>query len=123
MLFRPKKPKFSKTDALAARPVRVVDATVQTSDTGSSKITVPIKTRGWAGFVFRLPEGATKSFELDEMGLLVWNHCDGQTSVQQIIRTLAKQYNLNLREAEVPTLKFLETLTQRGLIGMRMKDS
>jgi len=118
-----KKPRYTKAQALSARPVRVVEAALVTSDTGVRKISIPINTRGWAGFVFRMPQGATKTFELDDLGVLVWESCDGKTSVQQIIRKLSKQYNLNLREAEVPTLKFLETLVRRGLVGMSVPQA
>jgi hypothetical protein len=68
-----------------------------------------------------VPPGATKTFEFDAIGVFVWNHCDGRTSVQQIIRKLAAEYRLNLREAEVPTVQFLQTLARKGLIGMRVK--
>ena len=59
-----------------------------------------------------------KTFELDELGKFVWDACDAKTSVRQIIRKLAKRYNLNDREAEVATVAFLKTLTSKGLIGM-----
>ena len=66
---------------------------------------------------------ATKTFEFDSIGLFVWNLCDGKTSVQQIIRMLAREYRLNLREAEVPTLQFLQTLAKKGLIAMTVKET
>jgi hypothetical protein len=73
--------------------------------------------------VFRVPPGATKTFELDAIGVFVWRHCDGRHTVQQIIRKLATEYRLNLREAEVPTIKFLHTLARKGLIGFSVKKT
>ena len=122
LMFGRGKPKYSKAEALGAKPIRVVDAKLQPTDKGGAKVTVKLKNRGWAGVIFRMPEGATKTFEMDEMGVMVWDQCDGKTSVRQIIRKLAGKYGINLREAEVPTLKFLETLVKRGLVGMTLPD-
>jgi hypothetical protein len=124
MGLKSRKPDISRTEALAARPVHAVDATLARDDGGGGKLKVALKNPRWGGWLFRMPDGATKTFELDEIGLLVWDACDGKTSVQQIIRKLAKRYNLNLREAEVSTVQFLQMLTKKGLIGMsvRKKD-
>lgn len=122
MLFgRKKKPQISRADALSARPVRSGDATLARDETGGAKITVVLKSPRWGGWLLRMPENATKTFELDEIGVLVWDSCDGKTSVQQMIRKLAKRYNLNLRESEVATVRFLHTLAKKGLIGMAME--
>jgi hypothetical protein len=119
MLFK-KKPDLSRADALAARPMRV-SATVSRDQSGGAKVKVELKGPRWGGWLFKMPAGASKTYELDELGLFVWDACDGKTSVQQVIRKLAKQYNLNLREAEVATVKFLQMLTSKGLIGLSMK--
>ena len=123
-LFGKSKPAVTRSDALAARPVRAVDVTITRDDTGGGNLKIPLRSPKLGGWLFKMPAGASKTFELDEIGLLVWDSCDGKTSVQQIIRKLAKRYNLNLREAEVSTVQFLQTLTKKGLIGMsvRQKD-
>ncbi len=122
MWFRRKqKPAMSRQEALAASPVRLVQGeTVETQD-GGALLTVPLSPRGAGRWLFRIPEGASKTFELDALGWFVWQTCDGKTSVQQIIRLFAKRYHLNLREAEVSMLKFMEMLVRKGLIGMRTK--
>jgi hypothetical protein len=112
-----KKATITRAQALSARPERVVAAELIEAGDGA-KLKVPLRQTRWSGWLFRLPEGASKTFELDPMGLLVWNSCDGKTSVQQIIRILAKRYNLNLREAEIPTLSFLQTLVKKGLLSV-----
>ena len=115
-LFNKKRPSFTRQQQLSAKPVQLVEGAL-TETEGGAKLKVEIKPRKLAGFFLRLPAGTIKTFELDPLGLFVWNSCDGKTSVQQIIRRLAKRYNLNLREAEVPTVTFLQTLTKKGLIG------
>jgi hypothetical protein len=37
------------------------------------------------------------------------------------VQNLARRYNLNLREAEVPTVQFLQTLMRKGLVGIDVK--
>lgn len=82
---------------------------------------VKVRQPSWGRTIFRLPEHATKTFEFDSIGVFVWECLDGKTSVQQVIQRLAKRYDLNLREAQVPTLKFLEMLIRKGLVGIPME--
>ena len=116
------KPKVTKQQALAARPLRAVDGEMKPADGGAGKLTVRLRPTRWSGWLFRMPEGATKTFEFDPMGVLVWENCDGKTSVQQIIRKLARRYGLSLREAEVSTRQFLVTLARKGLIALAVDN-
>jgi hypothetical protein len=120
MIFRRTKKTITRQQQLSARPERREDAKLETSGDGGGKVTIPLRAR--RGWILRLPEGATKTFELDAMGLFVWDACDGKTSVQQIIRRLGKRYNLSLRESEVSTIAFLHMLAKKGLIGMDVRQ-
>lgn len=122
VLFR-KPPKANKSHMLAAKPVRSPEAKEETVSATAWRLTVPLRPRKWAKLVLRVPRELTRTFELDELGKFVWDACDGKTSVRQIIRKLAKRYNLNEREAEVSTVAFLQTLTKRGLIGIALKKN
>jgi hypothetical protein len=62
--------------------------------------------------------GAEKSFELDELGTFVWEGINGRRTVEEAIRRFAEVKRVNLREAEVAVLAFLQTLVKRGLILM-----
>jgi len=121
MMFRSHKPGVTKTQMLAARPTRLVEAQPVAVDDSAWRITVPLAPAGWAGRILRVPAGATKTFELDALGKFVWDACDGRTSVRQLIARLAKRYNLNEREAEVATVAFLHTLVKKGILGMNIK--
>jgi hypothetical protein len=123
VLFNKRAPKPTKSDMLAARPMRSADASAADAGSGKWNLTVPVQPTRSASMLFRLPAGGLKkTFELDELGKFVWDQCDGKTTVRQIIRKLARHYNLNEREAEVATVAFLRTLTQKGLTAMAMKD-
>jgi hypothetical protein len=119
---RKPRPSISREDALNARPLRAPGITHERTDDGGARLTIPLKSSARFGWLLRLPKDATKTFELDAIGLFVWEHCDGKTSVQQIIRKLSKQYNLGLRQAEVPTVQFLNMLSRKGLIGMSVQE-
>src|SRR6185295_17480462 len=96
-----------KRNALDDRPIRAPRAQLERLGEGGARLKLPVR----ASWLVRA--GATRTFELDEIGLLVWDACDGKTSVEQIIRGVADRYRLNLREAEVATLKFMDMLGRR----------
>jgi hypothetical protein len=101
------------------RPIRAVDAEMETTPDGGGKLKVPMQPPRWGKRLFRLPAGATKTFEFDPLGVFVWEQIDGKTSVKQIVERLSRRYKLNLREAQVPTIRFLQMLMSKHLIGVR----
>lgn len=123
-LFRRKPKKIAPTreQILAAKPLRLVEDSVALDGKGGGKLTVKLKQTKWSGVVFRMPDGATKTFELDEIGLLVWNTCDGKTNVRKLIEAVAKKCGVTLREAEISTMKFLEMLSKKNLIGVTTEE-
>src|SRR4051812_9008265 len=110
MWFSRARPARSRDEQLAAKPLRAMNASTVPQATGGAQVSLPVQARR----LFKMPAGTRRSFELDEIGLFVWERCDGRQSIEQILRALASQYNLNLREAEVATFKFLEMLARRG---------
>lgn len=122
MFFRSKKkPRLDAKQALEAKPVRLVDAQMSHLPDGGM-LKVLMRQPKWGRTLFRLPENSTKTYEFDAIGVFVWDSIDGKTSVEQIILRLAKRYDLNMREAQVCTIKFFEMLLKRGLVGVPMKD-
>jgi hypothetical protein len=122
-LFQDKPRPTSPARTLDAHPVRMFKAEPREQSAGQWRLTVPYKPIGWAARFLRVPQDVTKTFELDDLGKLVWDACDGKTTVRQVIRMLASRYHLNEREAEVSTLAFLRTLMRKGLIGIPAKDA
>jgi hypothetical protein len=100
--------------------VQLVKAELTETEDGGARLKVPLLRTRWSSTFLRVPDGATKTFELDPIGLFVWKACDGKTSVQQIIRKLSKEHKLTLREVEVSTIMFLQTLARKGLIGLEV---
>lgn len=116
MLFRTPVPALTRQQQLASRPIRLVEGDWTPSDNGGGKLKIKLRQRRIA-LLFRVPEGASKTFEFDPMGKFVWDHCDGKASVQRISRDFARAYCVSEREAQVATERFLVMLAKKGLIG------
>jgi hypothetical protein len=58
-----------------------------------------------------------RRIELDEIGSLVWQLCDGQHTVGDIAEELIRRYRLMRREAITSLAEFLSQLRRRGLVG------
>jgi Coenzyme PQQ synthesis protein D (PqqD) len=112
MPARAKNPAVKREEFLAARPRRADGAVLERKNDGSALVKIPIK----AKWPFRLPAGTVKTFELDEMGLYVWDLCDGETTLLDVIEKFAEKYRLSVRESEVAAVKFLEMLVARRLM-------
>lgn len=72
---------------------------------------------GWKGFLasaLKMPD--KRRFELDDVGLAVWNACDGNTTYQSIVALLQREFKLGRTEAEASLSAFLKTLADRALI-------
>jgi hypothetical protein len=119
-LFTRTRPRLTIEQTLAARPLRLVDAEPRDAADGTCRLTLPLKPARWASWLLRVPQGATKTFELDALGLFVWQQCDGKTRVDQLIRRLSERFELNVREAQVATVAFLNMLVRKGLVAMNV---
>ncbi len=64
----------------------------------------------------------TKTFEMDHVGALVWELCDGKHTIAQIADALADEKKLEMKEAEVALVHYLRTLSKRGIIGIRLEE-
>lgn len=102
--------------SLTARPIRSAAAELTRREDGGL-IRAPARPPRWAAWLLRVPPAATRQFELDAVGLFVWDQCDGKNTVRQVIGAVARRYNLTPREAEVATRQFLQTLARKGLLA------
>lgn len=54
---------------------------------------------------------------LNEVGALIWQLCDGEHSIAQIVAAVCQEYDIEPEQAEADTLRFLEALAQREMIN------
>ena len=101
------------------KPMHLVEATLVVDDAGNGKLSVPIKPTRVARWLIRDAKDRIKTFEFDSVGIFVWqeNRRKDECRATHPPR-IAKEYNLELRQAEASTTAFLKTLMQKGLIGI-----
>jgi len=108
----------SRARLLRGVPVRNEAAEWGESE-GRTRVSIP-RTATWRsralGLLFHVPK--EQVIELDEIGDEVVRMCDGQNTVKEIARRLAKKRKLDEREAEAALLQYLQMLVKRGVIGI-----
>ncbi len=68
-----------------------------------------------------LPVPEFRTFILDKVGGFVWENIDGERSVREIADLLVKSFKMTKEEAEVSLLRYLQMLSTRGLVFLRME--
>jgi len=111
-------PALTREQAMQAWPVRNPALQVRVGEDDLVTIELP-RRKDWMGgvlgFMFSVPQ--SKPVQLDEVGSLVWNLCDGDHTVSDIVGELVNEYKLNRREVEVSLTQYLQTLGKRGMVG------
>lgn len=119
-------PEVTREDSLGAvvhhnqrlRVARNVDGTVTLYAAFRSSAMVEKLSR-WLGGPDKPPEAKV---ELDEIGTFVWDMCDGQTTVREMIAKLAEKYKLGRKEASASLTTFLHSLAQRNLVAVVIRN-
>jgi len=119
---------LTRDQALNAVPVRNEAVLTQKGENGEALLVFRVKQKTWFASVLRFMKqedtfSLQKRLQLDEIGTLIWESSDGQTSVLEMIDLLCKRYQLHRKEAEKSLLAFLRMLGERGLIAMELKSS
>ena len=117
-LFKQKRPTMTRQQLLQARPIRNPKAELTETDQGHLDVAIPFEKPKGLTWFFRGKKTLLRRFQLDQLGRKVWDQCDGEHTVRQLIETFSRDEGLNLREAEVSMLAYLETLGKRGIIFM-----
>ena len=124
LAFRRRPKSLSRDQSLASVPLRNQAIEVERTDEGEVRLVVPLRQTWWAKLLARVLYVPTKrTVVLDEIGSYVWELCDGQRNVRQIIESLSKRYKLHRKEAEVSAVEFLRQLARKGFIGIAVLKS
>ncbi|MCL5283923.1 MAG: PqqD family protein [Armatimonadetes bacterium] len=111
-------PPIDRNSVLYIRPIRNQLLEWERTETGETRLKVP-RRKDWIGRLisrwYSLPDSHV--VEIDEVGSFVWQLCDGNHTVEAIVRETANEYKLNRREVEISVTTFLQTLGERRFIG------
>lgn len=55
---------------------------------------------------------------INQTGALIWENCDGHTSLGQLVELVCREYRVDHDAAEADVVEFLEALAKRGLVCM-----
>jgi hypothetical protein len=116
-------PKLTPEQVRRARPVRNPAVKWEVADDGTLLLEAPLAQQGkgiaaWMARRMKMPD--TKKFELEPVGAFLWEHFDGNHTVETLSRKLRDKYKMNRLEADASLNAFLQMLTQRRLISMLM---
>jgi hypothetical protein len=122
-IFTPKpSPDVSREQLLAARPLRhpAIESTADPA-TGELTLKLPRRRTWWLNLFARF--GAVGEFRLltiDRVGSSVWNLCDGEHTVQDLVSRLADEHKLPVSQAEASMMTYLKQLSDRGLLALAL---
>jgi hypothetical protein len=82
------------------------------------------RARNWKtrllNLLFPLPE--EHRVALDAIGSRVWRLSDGESTIEEISRSLARELQIERREAELSLQQFFKELGRRGYIGFKIES-
>jgi hypothetical protein len=108
---------------LEAIPRRNLAAQVEVTDTGATRVSVPLRRPWWmiAPVKWVMHPTGRKTVGLDSLGTEVLELCDGSRSVERIVDEFAARHKLTFHESRVAVTGFLRSLVQRGTLAIEQK--
>ena len=67
-------------------------------------------------------ETKDRTVELDLIGSLIWQQCDGRVRVCDLVESVRKRFQISYREAELSVTQFVKDLGSRGLLRLVMPE-
>ena len=113
-----KRPNVDRGKILKAFPLRNQLITWELDDKGEASLVIPQKDKFWIRLtskLFMLPD--KRVVVLDSIGAYVWQMCDGEHTISQIMKALQKKHQLTRKEAETSLFTFIQQLGKRNFIG------
>jgi len=114
--------KLTRTQSLEARPVASAIVSRQPLAHGGQRVTMSFRPVPWQRWLLRVPETATKTFELDRFGVEILDLCDGESTVRSIIDKFAKAHRLDQFEAGKAVITFIRRLVRRRLLSLAIGE-
>lgn len=115
-----KQHRMSAEKVLTAVPFPNEAMNLHRRDNGTALASVPLRRPRWLvpPLSWVVPFSSHRRIELDAVGLSVLDLCDGQRDIERIIEKFAADNKLSFREAQLSVTKFLQQLTQRGVVAV-----
>ena len=113
------KPTVTRAQALRIFPVRNPGLEWEEDEEGLVRATMVRRTDLWGRLVASaLSTPETRQLQLDEVGSFVWQLCDGEHSMNDLVETMMAKYKLGRREVEASLNEFMKMLAKRGMVAV-----
>ena len=114
-------PSISRNEFLKITPVRNPYLKWK-SEKGVVKISIP-RNKPEKSLVSKISKPPKeKKIELDKIGSIVWDLCDGKRTVEEVAGILHERYKLLKSEAELSLNTYFNSLSKRGLMGFILPE-
>ena len=114
---------ITREQAMAARPLRNPSIETTRDENGEVSLKIPRRKTWFVNLVAKL--GSMAEFRivtLDKVGTGVWDLCDGEHTVKDLVAKVAEDHKLSRKEAEVSLVTYLRQLAQRGFIALVVEE-
>jgi hypothetical protein len=64
------------------------------------------------------PEDMQKVFILNSLADFIWQHLDGEHTLQQLIHAVGEQFEVDAEQARADTVEFVEQLLEQNLLEL-----
>ncbi|HUU55140.1 MAG TPA: PqqD family protein [Armatimonadota bacterium] len=113
-----RRPRVTPEQVLGSRPVRNENLSVEETEDGGLRIVARRRETWWIRVLNAvLPIPRERRIELDVVGKQVWELCDGEHTLKDMIEAFQERHKLTRMEAEWSLRNYLRDLGKRGLVG------
>jgi len=125
-----KGPEIPRNEFLKMRPVRNPGLRWEKNEEGIFTLFIPVqqeqkpkaKKRRKQLLAKLAPAPTEKKIQLDKVGSIVWDLCDGEKTMKDIVDHLHKEYKLLPSEAEISLNAYFNQLSKKGLVGFVLPE-
>jgi len=115
--LRRRQPRFTPEQVLLSRPLRNTALKTERVEDGGLRIIIERRREWWVkALSVLLPIPKRRPIELDPLGTEVWELCDGDHTLRDMIRVFQERHKLSRAEAEWSLRTYLRDLGKRGLV-------
>ncbi len=124
MRLRRGKPRLTPEEVLLSRPVRNEALKTEDLPDGGIRITVERRREWWVrALAVVLPIPKRRPIELDEVWRQVWDMCDGEHTLRDMVKAFQARHKLSRAEAEWSLRTYLRDLGKRGLVAIAIQKT
>jgi len=117
-VLRRRGPRITPEQVLRSRPVRNQALKVERIEGGGLRVLQARRREWWIrALSVLLPIPGERLIELDAAGEEVWDLCDGEHTLREMIGVFQERHKLTRAEAEWSLRTYLKDLGKRGMVG------